>query len=93
MASLIRRAWDLHIIDDARYKSLNVQLSAAGYKRREPDFDVFPERPTMVKQLMDIHLKDLKYSMEELAKFLCLSNEEMRSVYQFYSGKTLKIVR
>jgi Zn-dependent peptidase ImmA (M78 family)/DNA-binding XRE family transcriptional regulator len=93
MAALVRRAKDLNIIDEARYKSLNVQLSAAGYKRKEPEFDVFPDKPTILEQLMDVHLKHLKYTMEDLAKLLCLSIDEMRAMYQFYSNKTLKIVR
>lgn len=36
MAALVRRARDLGTISDYRYKQLNIELSAAGYRTREP---------------------------------------------------------
>ena len=44
IAALIRRARDVGAINDYRYKQLNIELSAAGYRTREPaSFE--PERP------------------------------------------------
>lgn len=93
MAALVRRAKDLDIIDHSRYTSLNVQLSRSGYKKKEPDFDVMPEKPTIVKQLINVHLNDLGYTIEELAEFLCLSIEEVRSLSSFYSEKLFTLMK
>ena len=93
MAAIIRRSKDLGIIEENRYTSLNVQLSRAGYKKKEPEFDVFPDKPSVVKQLLDIHINDLHYSMDELAKYLSITTSELRSIYDFYSDKSLKVVR
>lgn len=85
MAALVRRAKDLNIIDDSRYKSLNVQLSKAGFKKKEPDFDVFPEKPSIVKQLFSVHFNELGYTYKELSDVLCLNEQELKSVKSFYS--------
>lgn len=47
MAALIRRARDLGTISEYRYKELNIELSKAGWRTREP-VDVRPERPTLL---------------------------------------------
>jgi Zn-dependent peptidase ImmA (M78 family) len=93
MAAIVRRAKDLGIIDDSRYTSLNVQLSRAGYKKKEPEFDVYPEKPFVVRQLLDIHFNDLHYTIDELAIFLTITVAELKSLNEFYSDKPLKVVR
>jgi Zn-dependent peptidase ImmA (M78 family)/DNA-binding XRE family transcriptional regulator len=93
MASIIRRAKDLDSIDDSRYTSLNVQLSRAGYKKKEPNFDVNPEKPVIFKQLLHAHLNKLGYSIEQLALLLSINVDEMKSINEFYSDSTLKVVR
>lgn len=47
MAALIRRARDLGCIGDYRYKELNIELSRAGWRTREP-VDVPVERPSLL---------------------------------------------
>lgn len=93
MAAIVRRARDLNVIEDSRYTSLNVQLSRAGYKKKEPDFDVFPDKPSIIKQLINIHLNDLGYSIEELAEYLSISVNEMKAIRDFYSDTVVKLVR
>lgn len=93
MAAIIRRARDLNVIEDSRYTSLNVQLSRAGYKKKEPDFDVFPDHPTIIKQLINIHFTDLGYSIEELAEYLSITVNEMKGMKEFYLGNSIKVVR
>lgn len=46
MAALVRRAYDLSLITDWRYRSLNVELSALGYRTDEPG-ELPAEHPTL----------------------------------------------
>jgi Zn-dependent peptidase ImmA (M78 family) len=51
MAALIRRARDLGAISDYRYKELNIELSKAGWRSREP-VEVSPERPRLLADVV-----------------------------------------
>ena len=51
MAALIRRARDLGVISDYRYKELNIELSKAGWRSREP-VEVPPERPRLLADVV-----------------------------------------
>lgn len=93
MAAIVRRARDLNVIEDSRYTSLNVQLSRAGYKKKEPDFDVFPDRPSIIKQLLTLHFTELGYTIEELANYLSVTINEMKNIIDFYSDSPTKVIR
>jgi Zn-dependent peptidase ImmA (M78 family) len=90
IASLVRRALDLGIINKSRYTSLNVQLSRDGMKKREPTFGLEPEKPTLFKQLIDLHLVDLEYSHRSLAEKMLLSTTELESIIDTYSDRSLR---
>jgi Zn-dependent peptidase ImmA (M78 family)/transcriptional regulator with XRE-family HTH domain len=51
IAALIRRARDVGAINDYRYKQLNIELSAAGYRTREPA-SFPPERPAHLSAIL-----------------------------------------
>ena len=51
MAALVRRGRDLGSISDWDYKNLNIALSSAGYRTREP-IDIPIERPTVIAAAM-----------------------------------------
>jgi Zn-dependent peptidase ImmA (M78 family)/DNA-binding XRE family transcriptional regulator len=93
MAALVRRAKDLNVIEQTRYTSLNVQLSKAGYKKKEPEFDVLPDKPTIFKQLISVHLNELGYTMNELSNYLSINLNEMKEMNDFYSDNVFKVVR
>lgn len=90
MKALIRRARDLGFSPE-KYNSLNVQLSQQGFSKKEP-IDIPIEKPTIFKQLLDIHFTELEYTTEELASVLCLRPEELKSYYDFYSN-ILRVIR
>jgi Zn-dependent peptidase ImmA (M78 family) len=46
MAALIRRARDLDAISDSEYRKLNIDLSAAGYRKNEP-VPITPDHPRL----------------------------------------------
>ncbi|MDF2437776.1 MAG: hypothetical protein K0Q95_2152 [Bacteroidota bacterium] len=92
MAALIRRGKDLGMINESRYKSLMIQLSRAGYRKSEPEFDVKKETPTLIYQLIKVHLDELGFTSEELATLLCVTQSELNSLIDFYSNSPLKVV-
>ncbi|RNI31765.1 ImmA/IrrE family metallo-endopeptidase [Rufibacter immobilis] len=83
MAALIIRAKTLRLITDNQYRYLWQQMSALGYRTKEPkELDAAPEPPILLKELVDAHLNDLGYSEEELAQLLSLQLEDFKSRYQ-----------
>lgn len=66
MASLIKRAKELHCIDQNRYTFFNVELSRLGYKKSEPVI-VPIDRPHLFNDAYMLHRNALAYSDNELA--------------------------
>ncbi|MGB0034806.1 MAG: ImmA/IrrE family metallo-endopeptidase, partial [Candidatus Acidiferrales bacterium] len=53
--SIIRRAFDLHLISDRQYRYLFEQLSIKGWKTREPiNLDIPAEKPRGLKQMAEL---------------------------------------
>ncbi|GAA0247232.1 ImmA/IrrE family metallo-endopeptidase [Saccharothrix mutabilis subsp. mutabilis] len=50
-AALLRRAVDLAVISDSRYRTLNTQMSALGWRTGEPE-PLVPDAPTVVPALV-----------------------------------------
>ena len=77
--SLIKRAHDLKVITDNQYRWLNVQY-AKSFSQGEP-IVIERETPSRLRLMMDYHLKELGYSIVELAKFLSINPEELEKSY------------
>jgi Zn-dependent peptidase ImmA (M78 family)/DNA-binding XRE family transcriptional regulator len=75
MAAIIRRARDLGIVDETRYRSLQVQMSQRGWRKVEPG-TIDRDEPTVLRQLIRIHLEDHGYSVDELASVAGLLSHE-----------------
>jgi len=78
--ALIRRAYDLKIITSDTYRRINVSYSKAGYSRGEP-FPIARESPDIVTRMLEFHMKELQYSVSEIAKLLLLNEDELRRMY------------
>ena len=90
MAALLMRAYGLNFLTENQYRYLWKQISARGYRLREPpELDFEPEEPTLVKQLFDLHLNGLKYSVKELAGMLAVYERELLALYGI-GGKSEK---
>ena len=82
MASLIYRAGSLGKLTTNQAKYLWVQMSAAGYRTREPrELDVPIERPRIHRELLDSHLQGLGYTVAEFAQML---NSGLADLQKFY---------
>ena len=54
IAALVRRAYDLGLVDHSRYESLNVQISQKGWRKSEPGDEQAPyEEPILLRQLAE----------------------------------------
>lgn len=79
MAALVRRARDLGAISDYRYKQLNIDLSAAGYRTREPA-TFLPERPILLPSALERRL-GAGQSAEALASRAHMLTQELSDLY------------
>ncbi len=80
MQALIRRARDLGRISDRQYTSLFTYLSKLGYRRNEPA-PLDAEQPTTIRRLIDVHFKDLGYTLSELSETVFCTEERFRVDY------------
>lgn len=79
MAALLRRSRDLGEISDFQNRRLNIELSQAGYRTREP-VDVTPEVPTLVAN----RVRDLLAggaTPASLARLTWMTEDDFRRTY------------
>ena len=82
MNALLHRASDLGEITPRHARTLWTQLGKAGYRTREPrELDVPREKPSLLNEILQTYLVDMKYSVKELARYLCLFEHEIRNTY------------
>ena len=82
MQSLLRRAKDLGVITAKRWESLMVEMSRRGYRLHEPiELDMNIEQPSLLQELVAVHMKTLRYTDEELAYMMRLETDELWSEY------------
>jgi len=69
MAAIVKTAYDRGRINQHKYRRLFTSLSAQGYRTAEP-FPIPVEEPQGVRQLVNLHRKELGYNEFDLAKLL-----------------------
>ena len=92
MQAILKRATDLGVVTERQARYVWMQLSAAGYRLREPpELDVAVEEPRLLSAMVDVHTKRLRYSLEDLGRLLGLLDRELRELY-FQTPAGLRIV-
>jgi len=82
MSALIYRAKTLGTISNEKAISLYKQMSAYGYRTREPaEFNVPFEQTKLSSDLLQVHLHDLGYTVDELAEALKTLPSEFAEMY------------
>lgn len=82
MQSLLYAARDLGYVGPGQAQTLWKIFSANRYKLREPPELDFPhETTTLDKRLIEVHLSDLGYTMEELGRTLVFEPEDLCELY------------
>ena len=91
--AIIRRAHDLGAITEGRYKSLYVQLSKAGFRRREPN-EIPLEQTNALRRLIDVHMTDNRHTVESLSVLACANCTFFEEVFlDDPSNPRLRLVR
>ncbi len=93
MAALIKRAADISAITPSRYKSLMVQMSKLGYKKKEPN-PIQKEKPLLLKEIIEVYMKKRNIKdVAEVAVNIHLSVENFKKFfYSPYVYTNLRIV-
>jgi Zn-dependent peptidase ImmA (M78 family)/DNA-binding XRE family transcriptional regulator len=89
MQALLVKAGKGSVITANQYQYLWKQMSAAGYRKKEP-IDTPKEKPTLFKELLTTHLEDLKYSSENLSNLLQFNKIDD---WYFNKGSKLRALR
>jgi Zn-dependent peptidase ImmA (M78 family)/transcriptional regulator with XRE-family HTH domain len=80
IAALVKRSFDLGKISESYYRKLFTQLSKLDYRTAEP-VELPDEEPTILRDIIGVHLKDHHYSTQELAAALSIYEKEFISQY------------
>jgi Zn-dependent peptidase ImmA (M78 family)/transcriptional regulator with XRE-family HTH domain len=93
MASILKHAHRNEKITDRHYRTIWLQMGKAGYRLQEPkDLEIPAEKPTLLPELIDFHIKELGYSLEQLSDKVAADPEEFAALYKLATNK-LKLVR
>ena len=79
IAALLRRAVDLDVISEGRYRQLNIELSRAGYRSVEP-VAIAEEHPGLIDRVVQQRLNEGE-SVAELARDAFLVQDEFEDLY------------
>lgn len=82
MQALLVTAERVGAVSENQARYLWQQISAAGYRLREPpETDFEPEKPTVIEDVVRLHLEGLGYSLVELAGALHVRPSELARMY------------
>lgn len=78
--ALLHRAFDLRKITERKYRSLTVEFNKMGYKMKEP-LPIAIEQPSLIKELLEIHMSAYNYTIAELSQLVTMSEWELQTLY------------
>jgi Zn-dependent peptidase ImmA (M78 family)/transcriptional regulator with XRE-family HTH domain len=92
MQALIRRAHTLGLISERQQRTFYMKLSSNGWRKKEP-IQIPLERPTVVRTIVDVHLRDYAYSVAELCEAICASPDDFQADFTDTQAPNLRIVQ
>ena len=82
MQALLYRAKSVGAVTTNQSQYLWRQISALGYRRNEPPELDFPaEEPTVLPEMIRVHLEDLGYGIEDLCSVLHVFEDDLRNMH------------
>ncbi len=82
MQALLYRATELKMLDKRRARYLWMRMGHLGYRRTEPaEMDVPRERATTFQELLDLHRKHFRFTLDQLRELLLLDLDEIKNRY------------
>jgi len=91
MQALLMRATKLNKISERNRQYLWMLMGKAGYRTHEP-IDIPFEKPSLYKEIIDIHLDELNFSAEELCDVICIHEDEFERIYST-NTKGLRLIK
>ncbi|WP_282010677.1 XRE family transcriptional regulator [Nitrospina watsonii] len=93
MAALLMKAGQLGKISSRTQRYWFMQLSKRGWRLREPEeLAIDQEKPSLLKEVLGIHLQSLKFSVSELCELLGVFEEEFQLIY-LENDKKMRVVK
>lgn len=92
MRSLVRRARDLGHLNNQEYRNFQINFSKRGMSKSEP-IPLPEEKPFVLNHIIKLHLNELEYSEDELARVVNLNLEEFKDRFVEEKTTKLKILR
>ncbi len=80
MQALVMKAHSLQKITDTQKTRFFKQFSAEKMRTVEPD-TVPIEKPTVLRDIIDLYLNQMEYSVAELSRLVALEEDEFRRIY------------
>lgn len=92
MKSLLYRANYLKVINQQQYRNLQINYSRKGFNQGEP-IPLPEEKTFIINEIIKLHIDELGYSEEELARILHLDKQEFKERFIFGEKTKLKVLR
>lgn len=80
MQALARRAFDLEIVSERKYRSLMTQFSKMGWRKCEP-VQVATESPTLIKSIISHYLGPKRFTVEDLSELTICFEHQFRKAF------------
>jgi len=91
MQAILKRAQDMRVISERSARYQWMLMSKAGYRTNEPyDDRMRREDPTLLKELVDMHVKELGYPLSALSRKLGMFQDEFMATYGI--GQLFRVV-
>ncbi len=82
MQAILYRAKDLSLLNENQANYLWRQISAKGYRTREPASTEFSkEIPKIVPEMLNIHMSEFEYSINQMANLFSLNETDFNLLY------------
>jgi Zn-dependent peptidase ImmA (M78 family)/transcriptional regulator with XRE-family HTH domain len=82
MQSLIYKAWQIGSLSDRMHKYYVIEMSKRGFRKREPvEATHLIETPTTLRSIIQSHITELGYTIEELSDLFGLVAEDVEALY------------
>jgi Zn-dependent peptidase ImmA (M78 family)/transcriptional regulator with XRE-family HTH domain len=91
MQAILRRAFDLKKISEAKYRNANIQISKYLYRTKEP-VQIPAEDPTLLDSIFSAYTKEHGYTYADLQKLMRTNADQFRELYFHNFGTELKVV-
>jgi Zn-dependent peptidase ImmA (M78 family)/transcriptional regulator with XRE-family HTH domain len=95
MQALIYKAWQIGRLSDRMFKYYNIEMSKRGWRKNEP-VEAFhlKEEPSTIRGIIDTHVDDLGFSVDDLSELFGLVEQDVRALYPVTRPKPrLRLVR